>query len=61
MSMNKIKYLFLFIVLSHLFYVENGFYVPGVAPKEFLLNDIIDVRVFFFLILIYKKKFCLGY
>lgn len=44
MSMNKIKYLFLFIVLSHLFYVENGFYVPGVAPKEFLLNDIIDVR-----------------
>lgn len=47
--MNKIKYYFFYFFLLQLFYVKNGFYVPGVAPKEFALDEIINVLVRFFI------------
>lgn len=37
-------WLFVFIYFG-LFNRDSGFYVPGVAPKEFALNEQIDVRV----------------
>lgn len=46
MSFNRFK-CFFFITFLSLFQMENGFYVPGVAPKEFMINEIIDVRVSF--------------
>ncbi|KAI1724718.1 endomembrane protein 70 domain-containing protein [Ditylenchus destructor] len=38
------RFLLLICVFLNLFPFEDGFYVPGVAPKEFMINEPIDVR-----------------
>lgn len=36
---------FVILLLCSLFRIEQGFYVPGVAPVEFKIGDPIEVKV----------------
>lgn len=45
LSVRKMKEKLFFYVFLFILPLQNGFYVPGVAPIEFKIGDFIDVRV----------------